>query len=155
PVSERPVWKGQQMQTWLKRQCLGASLFALVATPAILSSQAVRSGQSLDAVIASAKGDVRTGENLKLPPGGDWHGRWKESDFPVVTKVAENIYLYQAPHNFPGWITNSLIIVTTEGVVILDGQSSVKEMERLVGEVKKLTPQPIKFLVVGSTHGDH
>jgi cyclase len=131
------------------------ALFLLFVGAPALPAQAIKPGQNIDAVIASSKYDTRTGENLQLPPGGDWHVRWKESDFPVIKKVAENVYLYQAPHNSPGWITNSLIVVTTAGVVVLDGQGRVGEMQRMVDEVKKLTPQPIKYIVVGSTHGDH
>jgi glyoxylase-like metal-dependent hydrolase (beta-lactamase superfamily II) len=127
---------------------------ALVATP-VLFAQAIRPGENLDAVLASSKYDVRTGENLQLPRGGDWHVRWTEADFPVVKKVADNVYLYQAPHNTPGWITNSLIVITTAGVVVLDGQGRAGEMTRMVDEIKKLTPQPIKYIVVGSPHGDH
>jgi len=133
---------------------MGALFVVLAAAPGLFA-QAIAPEQKLEVVLTSSKEDVRTGENLKLPSGGDWHVRWKESDFPVVTKVAENVYLYQAPHNFSGWITNSLIIITTDGVVVLDGQGKAGEMERMVDEVKKLTPQPIKYIVVGSPHGDH
>jgi len=121
----------------------------------VLFAQAIRPGENLETILASSTYAVRTGENLQLPPAGDWHARWKESDFPVVKKVADNVYLYQAPHNTPGWITNSLIIVTTAGVVVLDGQGRAGEMTRMVGEIKKLTTQPIKYIVVGSPHGDH
>src|ERR1700690_947911 len=134
---------------------LGDLFFLLsVDTPA-LSAQAITPDQDLDAVIASSHYDVRTGENLGIPAGGDWHVRWKETDFPIVKKVADNVYLYQAPHNTPGWITNSLIVITTAGVVVLDGQGRAGEMARMVSEIKKLTPQPIKYIVVGSPHGDH
>src|SRR5580704_7623345 len=117
------------------------ALFLLFVGAPALPAQAIKPGQNIDAVIASSKYDTRTGENLQLPPGGDWSVRWKESDFPVIKKVAENVYLYQAPHNSPGWITNSLIVVTTAGVVVLDGQGRVGEMQRLADKVKKLTPQ--------------
>jgi hypothetical protein len=51
-----------------------------------------------------------------------------------------------------GWLVNSLIVITMDGVVVVEGQmNGVK----LVEEVKKLTPQPIKYLIVGSPHGDH
>jgi glyoxylase-like metal-dependent hydrolase (beta-lactamase superfamily II) len=127
-----------------------------VAGAAVLSAQVVSSGQNLDTVLASSKGEVRTGENLKLPASGDWHARWKDSDFPVITKVAENVYLYQGPHSTQsGWLINSLIVITTDGVVVLDGQQTAQGMARMVDEVKKLTPQPIKYIVVGSTHADH
>lgn len=51
--------------------------------------------------------------------------------------------------------TNSLIVVTTDGVIVADGQGSVAATERMIAEIKKLTPQPIKYVVVCSDHGDH
>jgi hypothetical protein len=138
-----------------KRSLIGVlSVLALAAAP-MASAQAIKPGENIDKVLASSKFDVVTGENLNLPRSGDWHARWKETDFPVIRKLAENVYLYQAMHNAPGWITNSLIVVTSDGVVVLDGQGRAGEMQRMVEEVKKLTPQPIKYIVVGSPHADH
>src|SRR4051812_9144685 len=132
---------------------IGVLVVLAVTGMAFPSAQVASSKQKLDAMLASSNREVRTGENLKLPPGGDWRVRYKETDFPVVKKVEDNVYLFQMPHpGIKGWLINSLIVITGDGVVILEGQINGA---KLVEEVKKLTPQPIKYLVVGSTHGDH
>jgi hypothetical protein len=131
------------------------AIFAIlgVAGATLLSAQAATSRQKLDAIIASSDKEVRTGDNLKLPPSGDWHARYKESDFPVVKKVDDNVYLYQMPHpTIKGWLVNSLIVVTTDGVVIVEGQT---DGVKLVEAARKLSSLPIKYLIVGSPHGDH
>ena len=96
------------------------AVFAILGTAGtLLSAQTAPSRQKLDALIASSDQEVRTGNNLKMPPGGDWHVRYKESDFPVVQKVDDNVFLYQMPHpTIKGWLVNSLIVVTTDGVVL-------------------------------------
>jgi len=130
------------------------AVFAILGTAGtLLSAQAATSRQKLDALIASSDQEVRTGDNLKLPPGGDWHARYKESDFPVVKKVDDSVFLYQMPHpTIKGWLVNSLIVVTTDGVVIVEGQT---DGVKLVEAAKKLSLLPIKYLIVGSPHGDH
>lgn len=81
---------------------------------------------------------------------------FKLSDFPRTVKIADNIYTYEGFHSGEEKFTTvSLILITKEGVVIVDGQGSPAETKDLVDNVKKLTPQPIKYYVVGSDHGDH
>jgi cyclase len=50
---------------------------------------------------------------------------------------------------------NNLIVITSGGVLIAESQGTADNVRRLVAEVAKLTPQPIKYVVVGSEHGDH
>ena len=82
----------------------------------------------------------------------------KESDFPRVKELAPGVYTYEAAGvaDPPGLMTtNSLIVVTSEGVIVADGQGSMAATERMIAEIRKLTPQPIKYVVVCSDHGDH
>ena len=51
--------------------------------------------------------------------------------------------------------TVSLIVVTTDGVLVADGQGNVDQTRAMVDWIKKTTTQPIKCVVVGSDHGDH
>ena len=46
-------------------------------------------------------------------------------------------------------------MITSEGVLIAESQGTVDNVTRLVADIAKLTPQPIKHVVVGSEHGDH
>src|SRR4029453_13775563 len=78
------------------------------------------------------------------------------SDFPRVTKLAENVYGYEQIDPTKRTVTaNNLIVVTTDGVLVAEGQGTVDNVKRLVADIARLTPQPIKYVVVGSEHGDH
>ena len=82
-----------------------------------------------------------------------------ERDFPRVKKLAGNIYAYEELANEIGgnasFTTNSLIVVTRDGVLVADGQADERRTGRLVQEIAKLTPQPIKYVVIGADHADH
>ncbi|MCU1383458.1 MAG: 2,4-dihydroxyhept-2-ene,7-dioic acid aldolase [Acidobacteria bacterium] len=78
------------------------------------------------------------------------------SDFPRTTKLADNVYAYEQIDPTKRTVTvNNLIVVTPEGVLIAESQGTAGNVTRLVADVAKLTPQPIKYVVVGSEHGDH
>ncbi|MBW8861543.1 MAG: hypothetical protein JF601_04110, partial [Acidobacteria bacterium] len=78
------------------------------------------------------------------------------SDFPRVQKLADNVYTFEQIDPTKRIVTvNNLIVVTRDGVLVADGQGTADNTKRLVAEIAKLTPQPIKYVVVGSEHGDH
>jgi cyclase len=80
----------------------------------------------------------------------------KESDFPRTIRVAENVYTYEDFHAGPEkFTTTNLFVVTDEGVLVADGQGSPAETKGLVDAIAKVTPKPIKFVVICSDHGDH
>ncbi len=80
----------------------------------------------------------------------------KSSDFPRIKKLAENVYSYEQIDPTKRVVTvNNLIVVTTDGVLIAESQGTVENVNRLVADVATLTTQPIKYVVVGSEHGDH
>jgi cyclase len=78
----------------------------------------------------------------------------KLSDFPRLTKIADDVYTFEGIHA-PGCTTVSLIVVGRDGVLVADGQGSPKETQELLDAIKKITPKPVKWYVVGSDHGDH
>src|SRR5262245_63114807 len=78
----------------------------------------------------------------------------KPADFPQVKKLADNVYVFSDLHTL-GYMTNDLIVLTPDGVLVVDGQGSVPVTQKLVDHIKTLTPQPIKYVVVASDHGDH
>jgi glyoxylase-like metal-dependent hydrolase (beta-lactamase superfamily II) len=82
-----------------------------------------------------------------------------ERDFPRVKRLADNIYAYEELANEIGgnaaFTTNSLIVVTRDGVLVADGQADERRTRRLVEEIAKTTPQPIKYVVIGADHADH
>jgi|SRR5688572_4673587 glyoxylase-like metal-dependent hydrolase (beta-lactamase superfamily II) len=79
----------------------------------------------------------------------------REEDFPRIVKLAENIYGYEDLNGTldsnTAFTTNSFIIVTTDGVMVVDGQGSIAKTKRLVDEIAKITSQPIKYVVIGNS----
>jgi glyoxylase-like metal-dependent hydrolase (beta-lactamase superfamily II) len=80
----------------------------------------------------------------------------KPSEFPRIKKLAEHVYSYEQIDPTKRVVTvNNLIVVTADGVLIAESQGTVENVNRLVADVATLTPQPIKYVVIGSEHGDH
>jgi glyoxylase-like metal-dependent hydrolase (beta-lactamase superfamily II) len=77
------------------------------------------------------------------------------ADFPRYKAVAPDIYAYEGFHPSKMMNTVSLIIVTKDGVVLVDAMGDEQQGQQLVDNIKKITPQPVKYLIVGSDHGDH
>jgi glyoxylase-like metal-dependent hydrolase (beta-lactamase superfamily II) len=80
----------------------------------------------------------------------------KASDFPRIKKLADHVYAYEQIDPTKRAVTvNNLIVITSEGVLVAESQGTVDNVKRLIADVATLTPQPIKYVVVGSEHGDH
>jgi cyclase len=83
----------------------------------------------------------------------------KKEDFPRWQKVGPDAYIFEGVHSpDPSgaiFTTVSLVVITKEGVLVVDGQGTAPETQQLIDQIKKVTSQPIKYVVVGSDHGDH
>jgi glyoxylase-like metal-dependent hydrolase (beta-lactamase superfamily II) len=103
---------------------------------------------ALAAATAAAQPVVRTADPAKRG--------LKESDFPRTIKVADGIYTYEDFHAGPEkFTTTNMFVVTADGVLVADGQGSAAETKGLVDAIAKVTPKPIKYVVICSDHGDH
>jgi glyoxylase-like metal-dependent hydrolase (beta-lactamase superfamily II) len=81
-----------------------------------------------------------------------------ERDFPRTQQLAPGVYSYEALRNGdPGgkMTTVSLIVITSDGVLVADGQGNAAQTKEMVDWIAKTTTQPIKYVVVCSDHGDH
>jgi glyoxylase-like metal-dependent hydrolase (beta-lactamase superfamily II) len=81
-----------------------------------------------------------------------------ERDFPRAQQLAPGIYSYEALRSGdPGgkMTTVSFIVITTDGVVVADGQGNATQTKAMVDWIAKTTPQPIRYVVICSDHGDH
>jgi glyoxylase-like metal-dependent hydrolase (beta-lactamase superfamily II) len=80
-----------------------------------------------------------------------------EDDFPRVQKLADGVYTYEALTGSPDdrYTANSLIVVSSAGVLVADGQGSPAETAGLVAAIARITEQPISHVVICSDHGDH
>ena len=76
------------------------------------------------------------------------------AEFPRTIKLAENVYGYEEIRQ-PGFTTVSLFVVGRDGVLIADGQGSPDATRRMLAEIAKVTPQPVRWYIVASDHGDH
>jgi glyoxylase-like metal-dependent hydrolase (beta-lactamase superfamily II) len=80
----------------------------------------------------------------------------KESDFPRTIKVTDNVYTYEDFHaGDEKFTTTNMFVVTRDGVLLADAQGSPAATKGLVEAIRKVTPQPIKYVIVCSDHGDH
>jgi glyoxylase-like metal-dependent hydrolase (beta-lactamase superfamily II) len=81
---------------------------------------------------------------------------YKDSDFPRVQKIAPNVYTYEVVvGTTERYTTNSMFVVTNAGVLVADGQATPEAVKAMLAAVGKITPQPVKYVVMGSDHGDH
>src|SRR3954470_11242533 len=80
----------------------------------------------------------------------------KESDFPRIIKVTENVYTYEDFHaGDEKFTTTNMFVVTGDGVLVADGQGNPAATKGLVDAITKVTPKPIRFVIICSDHGDH
>jgi glyoxylase-like metal-dependent hydrolase (beta-lactamase superfamily II) len=98
--------------------------------------------------VLAAQDVVRTGEIAKRG--------LTNADFPRITKLADRVYAYEQVDPTKRIVTvNNLIVITTGGVLVADGQGTVDNTKRLVADIAGLTPLPIIYVVVASEHADH
>jgi glyoxylase-like metal-dependent hydrolase (beta-lactamase superfamily II) len=53
------------------------------------------------------------------------------------------------------FISNAAFVVTPEGVVVIDALGSPALAERLMDEIRKVTPLPVRHVIVTHYHADH
>ena len=73
---------------------------------------------------------------------------------PHFTKIKDGIYV-QTAKSTPQANSNGSIVVTSEGIVLVDtGQTAIDSRE-ILEATKKLSPLPVKFIIDTETHPDH
>lgn len=82
-----------------------------------------------------------------------------ESDFPRLHRLTEDMYviedLYGAIDSNTAFTTNVMFVVTSEGVVVLDGLDNEERTALVVEMIAEITTQPIRYVIIGADHGDH
>lgn len=77
-----------------------------------------------------------------------------------AAKVADDIWFVQgegamgsaANRNF---ISNAGFVVTEAGVVVIDALGSPELASELIAEIRRITPRPIRYVIVTHYHADH
>src|SRR5437868_1319059 len=70
---------------------------------------------------------------------------------PQVKKLADGVYV----HTGKGFESNSGIILTQDGVVVIDTGQNPIESRKILDAVKKLTAMPVRFVLDTEPHPDH
>src|SRR5712692_3230037 len=70
---------------------------------------------------------------------------------PRVKKLADGVYV----HTGKGFKSNSGIILTQEGVVVIDTGQNPIESRAIMDTVKKLTSMPVRLVIDTEPHADH
>jgi cyclase len=81
-----------------------------------------------------------------------WSGAAFAQDLgPRVQKLADGVYV----HTGKGFDSNSGIILTQEGVVVIDTGQNPIESRDIMATVKKLTSKPVRIVIDTEPHADH
>src|SRR5258706_218371 len=70
---------------------------------------------------------------------------------PRVKKLADGVYV----HTGNGYDSNSGIILTDDGVIVIDTGQNPIESRDIMATVRKLTPLPVRIVIDTEPHGDH
>ena len=75
---------------------------------------------------------------------------------PKRVQVAEGVYVFMTPpYGDVGLDGNSVVILSTDGVLVFDTNGTPAAAEAVLGEIRKLTDQPVKYVVNSHWHWDH
>jgi glyoxylase-like metal-dependent hydrolase (beta-lactamase superfamily II) len=75
---------------------------------------------------------------------------------PAETAVAPGIVLFRtAPYSDVGLDGNSIAIIGDDGVLVFDANGTPAAARAVLARIRKLTPQPVRYLVFSHWHWDH
>jgi cyclase len=75
---------------------------------------------------------------------------------PTKINVADGVYLFTTPgYGDVGLDGNSVVIVSNDGVLVFDTNGTPAAAAAVLAEIKKLTPQPVRYVVNSHWHWDH
>jgi cyclase len=72
-------------------------------------------------------------------------------DKAEFTKIADGVYGFVGKRND----ANALVVVTAQGVVLVDTSNNPPETRILQSFIKSVTDQPVRYVVITQNHGDH
>lgn len=75
---------------------------------------------------------------------------------PTRVDVAPGVHLFQtAPYGDVGLDGNAVVIVGDDGVLVFDANGTPDAARAVLAEIRKLTPLPVRYLVLSHWHWDH
>ena len=71
-------------------------------------------------------------------------------------RVADGIYAFLSPEGKTGFVSsNQTAIIGDNGVLIFDTGQIPSLSEKIIAELKQITPLPVKYIVISHWHFDH
>ena len=94
-------------------------------------------------VVSLLFSSVTTASNLPTdePMGGEPFGH-------SVKSIGDGLYVFR------WWVYRNIFLITDEGVIVTDPMNP-KAAQLLLGEIRKITDKPIKYVVYSHNHHDH
>ena len=85
---------------------------------------------------------------------------WADEVALKATQVTDRVWFVQgaAALGAPGnrnFISNAGFVVTDDGVVVIDALGSPALAKELLAEIRRVTPQPVRHVIVTHYHADH
>ncbi len=77
-------------------------------------------------------------------------GRAAETPPVAVKQVAPGLYFF---FDYAG--SNSVFLVTSDGVLVIDTRQHPRAGEELIAQIRKVTDKPIRWVINSHFHGDH
>jgi len=79
-----------------------------------------------------------------------------ERPAPIRTEISPGIHLFRsAPYGDVGLDGNSVVIIGSDGVLVFDTNGTPSAAAAVLAEIRKLTPQPVRYVVNSHWHWDH
>ncbi len=69
----------------------------------------------------------------------------------VQEKIADNLYVLKAPN----YHTNVGVFISTDAILLIDPMTGFDNHQNLLDAIKKLSDNPIKYVLNTHSHGDH
>ena len=75
---------------------------------------------------------------------------------PEKTRLAEGVYLFTTPpYGDVGLDGNSVVILSSDGVLVFDSNGTPAAAEVVLGEIRRMTDRPVRYVVNSHWHWDH
>jgi glyoxylase-like metal-dependent hydrolase (beta-lactamase superfamily II) len=72
------------------------------------------------------------------------------------TQLAEGVYAFVFNNPLgPAVDGTSLVVINDDDVLVVDAQNTLHSARAIIGEIRKLTNKPVKYVVTTHWHGDH
>ncbi len=72
-------------------------------------------------------------------------------DKAELQKLADGVYAFVGKRND----ANAMVIVTAQGVVLIDTGNNPPETRILLKDIQSVTSQPVRYVIITQNHGDH